>query len=457
VEPLAAWRDKPLLRLNIQHNYDMAAHPKRHIAELLGGFILKQTVVDKNSCSILHCLPVDPVARIYAPSGVSRVMCSLTRAEEDMMPAPTLSTPATPAARTMQRAAGTSPERGRRVGHLGVSANTFLTWPRSPSDHPQYVLPAPDSASAQGATASATATALHAEFPDVWLIALATPAGGMRAIEGAGRTGAVRVSRPYGHLRAMRPVMPELVPGATPEPEWAKVWADAVALAAAGMGTRGKTYAGETGLPAERLFPQVVSAVEVETDAGIFRVERRDEVLAHSDLAWAIANLEAGEPDSVVPLPRKQLAMLLTLLPPPEDPEHPEQDPTWGWAHRMRGPWERGALHATGKLGRLIAVDPDLTGRGMHRACFEMLGADEVVWAAGVPCFRTGSVYELVPLSRKGSASRWLTWPLGKGRKRAGMPERPKWEIARAVYRVGAPRWPLAGVVEPLGPLGVAG
>src|SRR5258708_22374335 len=149
----------------------------RHIAELLGGFILNQTVVDKNSCSILHCLPVDPVARIYAPSGVSRVMCSLTRAEEDMMPAPTLSTPATPAARTMQRAADSSPERGRRVGHLGVSTNTFVTRPRSPSDHPPYAPPAPGSGSAQDATASATATALHAELPDGRLIPLATPAG----------------------------------------------------------------------------------------------------------------------------------------------------------------------------------------------------------------------------------------------------------------------------------------
>jgi hypothetical protein len=252
----------------------------------------------------------------------------------------------------------------------------------------------------------------------------------------------------------MRPVLPEVVPGATPEPEWAKVWADAIA----GMAPRGSAYsAANSTLPAERLIPQVISAVEVETDAGVFRVERHADLLTHSDLAWAIANLEAGEPDGVVPLPRRQLAMLLTLLPPPEDPERPEADPTWGWAHRMRGPWERGALHSAGKLGRLIALDPDMSGRGMHRACFEMLGTEEVVWAAGVPCFRTGSVYELVPLTRRGSASRWLTWPLSKARRRAGMPERPKWEIARAVHRVGAPRWPLAGVVEPLGPLGVAG
>jgi len=53
--------------------------------------------------------------------------------------------------------------------------------------------------------------------------------------------------------------------------------------------------------------------------------------------------------------------------------------------------------------------------------------------------------------------SRWLTWPLPKGRTAAGSAERPTWEIARVVYRVGAPRWPLAGVVEPLGPMGVAG
>jgi len=44
-----------------------------------------------------------------------------------------------------------------------------------------------------------------------------------------------------------------------------------------------------------------------------------------------------------------------------------------------------------------------------------------------------------------------------KGRKRTGASEPPTWEIARIVYRIGAPRWPLAGVVEPLGPLGVAG
>ncbi|HEV2235563.1 MAG TPA: hypothetical protein VGR57_02785, partial [Ktedonobacterales bacterium] len=367
------------------------------------------------------------------------------------MPAPTPSTsasptpmPALPAARAMRRAPVTSPEHGRRVGHLGVSTNTFLARPASVAEAPRYALPAP-AGTTPGAAYEAATAATPSEFPDVWLVALATPAGGLRPIEGAGRSGAVRVARPYGHLRAMRPILPEIVPGATPEPEWAKVWADAIA----GMAPRGSAWASAeaTTLPAERLIPQVVSAVEVETDAGVFRVERRAELLTHSDLAWAIANLEAGEPDGVVPLPRRQLAMLLTLLPPPEDPDHPEGDPTWGWAHRLRGPWERGALHAAGKLGRLIAVDPDMSGRGMHRACFEMLGTEEVVWAAGVPCFRAGSVYELVPLTRRGSASRWLTWPLSKARRRAGMPERPKWEIARAVHRVGAPRWPLAGVV----------
>jgi hypothetical protein len=300
--------------------------------------------------------------------------------------------------------------------------------------------------------ATPSAGAAPSATPDVWLVALATPAGGLRGIEGAGRSGAVRVSRPYGHLRALRPVMPEPIPGATPEPDWVKLWDDAAAAghASGAQGPHG-------GVPAERLLPGIVMAVEVETDAGVFRVERRESVLTNSDLAWAMANLESGEPDSVVPLPRRQLALLLTLLPPAEDPDHPEEDPTWGWAHKMRGPWERGPLHSAGRLGRLIALDPDLSGRGMHRACFEILGTDDVVWAAGVPCFRTGSVYELVPLARRGSVSRWLTWPLGKGRRRAGTPERPKWEIARAVYRVGAPRWPLAGVVEPLGPLGVAG
>jgi hypothetical protein len=372
-------------------------------------------------------------------------------------PIPSISpTPALPAARRMPRAGVTAPNHGRRVGHLGVSTSTFLTRPASTAEAPRFALPAPATATSESAYEAGAATAaVPSEFPEVWLIALATPAGGLRPIEGAGRNGAVRVARPYGHLRAMRPVLPELVPGATPQPEWSKVWADAMA----GLEALGSAHAAPdaTTPPAERLIPQVVSAVEVETDAGVFRVERHEELLTHSDLAWAIANLESGEPDGVVPLPRKQLAMLLTLLPPAEDPTRPELDPTWGWAHRMRGPWERGALHTTGKLGRLIAVDPDLSGRGMHRACFEMLGTEEVVWAAGVPCFRTGSVYELVPLTRRGSASRWLSWPLSKARRRAGMPERPKWEIARAVHRVGAPRWPLAGVVEPLGPLGVAG
>ena len=373
------------------------------------------------------------------------------------MPAPTPHTPRTPAVHHPVRPAGApNVARGRRIGHLGVSAATLAPQPMIAPDLPSlgFALPAPADESARAHTAHEATAAGHAEYPDVWLIALATPAGGMRPIEGAGRTGAVKVSRPYGHLRALRPVMPEPVPAATPEPEWAKVWTDALIQAnAANTGARKRA----TNLPAQRLIPQVVCAVEVETDAGIFRVERRDEVLTHQDLAWSIANLESGEPDGVVPLPRRQLAMLLTLLPEPEDPERPEQDSTWGWAHRLRGPWERGPLHGKGRLGRLISIDPDPSGRGMHRACFEMLGTEEIVWAAGVPCFRTGSVYELVPLGRKGSVSRWLTWSLSTGRRRANMPERPKWEIARAVYRVGAPRWPMAGDVEPLGPLGVAG
>src|SRR5262249_28539091 len=44
--------------------------------------------------------------------------------------------------------------------------------------------------------------------PEVWLIALATPGGGLRPLEGAGRAGAIRVGRPYGPLRAIRPVLP---------------------------------------------------------------------------------------------------------------------------------------------------------------------------------------------------------------------------------------------------------
>jgi hypothetical protein len=148
----------------------------------------------------------------------------------------------------------------------------------------------------------------------------------------------------------------------------------------------------------------------------------------------------------------------LSLLPTPQDPNFPEQDPRWGWAHKLRGPWERASLHSRGRLGRLIAFDPDGSGKGMHRACFELLGTEEIVWAIGVPCFRSGSVYELVPIGKGLHPSRWLTWPLNKGRRRSGpLGQPPTWEIARIVYRVGAPRWPLAGVIEPLGPLGIAG
>ncbi|MGE5334035.1 MAG: hypothetical protein ACM3N4_04980 [Nitrososphaerota archaeon] len=292
--------------------------------------------------------------------------------------------------------------------------------------------------------------------PQVWLISTVTAAGGMRALEGAGRSGAIPVGRPFGYLRAIRPVMPPSALGNSPEaaPDSAAI----TGRVRRGRSTRKGLGSAEacppTNLPAPRLAPQVISAVEIETDAGIFRVERPNEVLTHSDIAWSLAHLEAGEPDSLVPLPRRQLALLLTLLPTPEDPEHPELDPTWGWAHRLRGPWERGPLHPRGRLGRLIAVDPDPGGKGLHRACFELLGAEDVVWALGVPCFRTGSVYELIPI---GKGSRWLSWPMTRGRSRAGSPERPAWEIARVVYRVGSPRWPLAGVVEPLGPMGVAG
>jgi hypothetical protein len=309
--------------------------------------------------------------------------------------------------------------------------------------------------------------------PEVWLIALATPGGGLRPLEGAGRAGAIRVGRPYGHLRAIRPVLPPHVLAAEESGDLdmtsqsAPVRSPASRMRRRSLGsgvltvedsvTVERAATSSNHLPAERPKPQIISAVEVETDAGVFRVERLDSVLDHSDLAWAMAHLEAGEPDALVPLPRRQLALLLTLLPTPEDPAHPEQDSQWGWAHRLKAPWERGPLHAQGRLGRLIAVDADLSSRGMHRACFEMLGTEEVVWALGVPCYRTGSVYELTPLRRGIRGSRWLTWPLPKGRSTSGSAERPTWEIARVVYRVGAPRWPLAGVVEPLGPMGVAG
>ncbi len=364
-----------------------------------------------------------------------------------------------------------------------------------PGGYPQPAYPSAPTTQTQGSLGSATAfpSRPYTPFalpgattqvdPDVWLIALPNGSGGMRSLEGANRPGAIRVSRPYGHLRSVQPVMPVSVlqtaepsgpVGAqvvtdgigpvTPTPEEAARQARSLARKAArakakitmAQRDRAAEGAGMSALPAERPAPQIVSAVEVETDAGIFRVERPHSVLDHSDMAWALAHLESGEPDSVVALPRRQLALLLTLLPTAENPDNPEEDPHWGWAHRLRGPWERGPLHPKGKLGRLIAIDPDHSGQGMHRACFEMLGTDDVVWAVGVPCFQQGSVYELTPLG-KYSLSRWLTWPIAKVRKRAAGAERPEWEIARIVYRVGAPRWPLAGVVEPMGPVGVSG
>jgi hypothetical protein len=298
--------------------------------------------------------------------------------------------------------------------------------------------------------------AMPALDPEVWLIALATSGGAWHSLEGAGRAGAIRVSRPYGHLRAVHPVTTDPLYASSTTTAPTKPRRSRRSAGDASLGSASALSASAATLPAPRPEPALVSAVEVETDAGIFRVERRGGMLSHSDLAWAMANLEPGEPDSLVPLPRRQLALLLTLLPTPQDPEHPELDPMWGWAHRLRGPWERGPLHGRGKLGRLIAFDADDSGRGMHRACFELLNSDDVVWAVGVPCFNTGSVYELVPLGKGIGRSRWLSWPMTKGR-RLGTAERPAWEIARVVYRVGAPRWPLAGIVEPLGPIGVAG
>ncbi|HET9110066.1 MAG TPA: hypothetical protein VFN78_04495 [Ktedonobacterales bacterium] len=398
---------------------------------------------------------------------------------------------------------GASARYDRYQAEQMLASAATAAYPISGVAYPQPSYPAP-TPGAQGSLGSATAfpTGGYSPFalpgamlqvdPDVWLIALPNGSGGMRSLEGANRPGAIRVSRPYGHLHTVRPVMPVSVLQSTEPAEasefsgplGAQVVTDGLgpvtpsaeelarraksaarsaarkrAKLASAQRDRTSEGAGASSLPAERPAPQIVSAVEVETDAGIFRVERPGGVLDHSDMAWAMAHLEAGEPDGVVALPRRQLALLLTLLPTPEDPEQPEQDAHWGWAHRLRGPWERGPLHPKGKLGRLIAVDPDPSGRGMHRACFELLGTDEVVWAVGVPCFRQGSVYELTPLG-KYSLSRWLTWPIAKAKRRAGIPsggERPEWEIARIVYRVGAPRWPLAGVIEPMGPIGVSG
>jgi len=368
-----------------------------------------------------------------------------------------------------------TPQRVPRVGRLETPPVTFVT-PGAPAapralPAPSFVpdqsepaagraLPSLGSATAGAAVPAPYAgprAALNAD-PDVYLIALPTASGGYNSLEGAGRSGPIRVARPYGHLRSIRPVTLDpldqmlaesAAPSASTRRGRAKVSDGLESLGSATVQTSSK-------LPAPRPRPAIVSAVEVETDAGIFRVERPDGILGHSDLAWALAHLEQGEPDPYVPLPRRQLALLLTLLPTPEDPEHPEADPHWGWAHKLRGPWERGPLHPKGRLGRLIAFDADDTGKGMHRACFELLGSEEVVWAVGVPCFRPGSVYELVPLGKGLHPSRWLHWPLAKTRSK-NAPERPQWEVARVVFRVGAPRWPLAGVVEPLGPLGVAG
>jgi hypothetical protein len=367
-----------------------------------------------------------------------------------------------------------APERAQRMSRLEAPPVSFVTR-TMPEDSPyghhgvDHLNAAAALPAAQREPGMGSATALPAlpvrpfaqpsatptTDPDVWLIALPTASGGVQSLEGTGRAGAIRVSRPYGHLRAIRPVALDPVLSGPTEPV-----GNTRSVRRSGDTTAPLGHASASSsarLPAPRPAPSVVSAVEVETDAGLFRVERRGSVLGHSDLAWALANLEAGEPESVVPLPRRQLALLLTLLPSPQDPEHPEQDPIWGWAHRLRGPWERGPLHTRGRLGRLIAFDPDESARGMHRACFELLGTEEIVWAVGVPCFRTGSVYELVPLGKGLNPSRWLSWPLSKGRKKAGAQPAPTWEIARVVYRVGAPRWPLAGVVEPLGPMGVAG
>src|SRR5262249_18699018 len=219
-----------------------------------------------------------------------------------------------------------------------------------------------------------------------------TASGGYNSLEGAGRAGPIRVSRPYGHLRSIRPVtLGSFDPDGeatttTPRPRRSRTKSDDLDT----LGT--SSAAPSTKLPARRPVPAIVSAVEVETDTGLFRVERPDSVLSHSDLAWAMAHLETGEPDPYVPLPRRQLALLLTLLPTPQDPEHPERDPIWGWAHRLRSPWERGPLHTRGRLGRLIAFDPDDSGKGLHRPCLELLGSEGGVGGVGVPCFRPGSV-----------------------------------------------------------------
>ena len=76
----------------------------------------------------------------------------------------------------------------RRLAHMAASARR----PPTRAPYAPYALP--------GAT-----TQLD---PDVWLIALPNGSGGMRSLEGASRPGAIRVSRPYGHLRTVRPITP---------------------------------------------------------------------------------------------------------------------------------------------------------------------------------------------------------------------------------------------------------
>ena len=217
----------------------------------------------------------------------------------------------------------------------------------------------------------------HAD-PDVWLIALPTASGSFNALEGSARAGAIRVARPYGHLRSIRPVTLGLL---DPTVSQSAVTPSRGRRGGSGAGLGSASAAQMSNLPALRPLPSVVSAVEVETDAGVFRVERPDSVLAHGDLAWALANLEQGEPDPNVPLPRRQLALLLTLLPTPQDPEQ-LADKLYGAGDRAIGkPLYFGILD--GGSATIVGVVERLQGGPYFGPNSDFV--NEVVLAPGIP------------------------------------------------------------------------
>ncbi|HKB48062.1 MAG TPA: hypothetical protein VKC57_10225, partial [Ktedonobacterales bacterium] len=130
-------------------------------------------------------------------------------------------------------ARATAIDRARHVRRLEVPPVSFVTrtMPEEqradatmtyPAARPETAAPGLGAASARPSPSSATRASLALD-PDVWLIALPTGGGGLRSLEGAGRAGAIRVSRPYGHLRTIRPITldpltGEIIPPATPAP-----------------------------------------------------------------------------------------------------------------------------------------------------------------------------------------------------------------------------------------------